>query len=231
MKDDKGGSGAGAVEETPEQLKAKLAEAEAARIKAETDRDNYRQGMLTRDEELKKLKETKDDTKDNTDETEWDDNSRRFQEETLSKTEKVAAQAALKALEQRNDKTAQQEFRESHPEIDDEKWEQVVANYNAKSGKDSIRGIIKDLERAYVVYKFDKGETIDPVEIARTQGENKNKEMNVTHGTSSGSGKVEEEKGGVSDGAKELGRRFGISEEQLAQEDDSRRATISMTKR
>lgn len=222
----------GAVEESPEQLKARLAELEAAKVKAETDRDNYRQGMLTREEELKKLKEANDDTvNDDNTEVEWDDNSRRFQQETLSKTEKVAAEAALKALEQRYDKTAQQEFRESHPEIDDAKWEEIVANYNPKSGKDSVKGIIKDLERAYVVYKFDAGETIDPAEIARTQAENRNKDLNVTHGASSGSGKAEEEKGGVSDGAKELAKRFGISEEKLAQEDDSRQATISMTKR
>lgn len=216
------------VEETPEQLKAKLADAEAARLKAESDRDNYKNGMLTREEELKKLKGGKTD-QDDDEETEWDDNSKKFQQETLSKTEKVAEQAAIKALEQRNDRTAQQEFRESHPEIDDAKWEQIVANYNPKSGKDSTKGIMRDLERAYVVYKFDSGETIDPAEIARTNAENKNREMNVTHGTSSHSGKFEEEKGGVSEGAKQLGSRFGIDAEKLAKEDDTLEATISIT--
>lgn len=212
-----------------------LAAANAKLAKAEEERENYRKGLLIREEELKKLKSSKEEDEDEEDngdkETEWDDNSKKFQEETLTKTAKVAEEAAVKALELRNDKTAQQEFRESHPEIDDEKWAQIVANYNPKNGKDSIRGIVKDLERAYVVYKFDAGETIDPVEIARQQADFKNKEAGVTHGTSSGSGKMEEEKGGVSDGAKKLAGRFGIPVDKLEKEDDSRFATVSMTKR
>lgn len=209
--------------------------AKEALAKSDEEKENYRKGLLSREEELKKFKTSKDneEEKDKKDkeETEWDENSRKFQEETISKTAKVAEEAAVKALEQRNDRTAQQEFRESHPEIDDAKWEQIVANYNPKSGKDSTKGIMRDLERAYVVYKFDAGETIDPAEIARTNAENKNREMNVTHGTSANSGKFEEEKGGVSDGAKEIAGRFGIPVDKLEQEDDSRRATISMTKR
>lgn len=221
---------------TEQELQAKEEELRLAKeslAKAEEERENYRKGLLSREEELKRIKaleEEKEKEKDDEKETEWDENSKKFQEETISKTAKVAEEAALKALEKGNDKTATQDFRESHPEVSDEKWEKIIANYNPKNGKDSIKGIINDLERAYVLYKFDSGEVIDPAELAKKQAENNNKEMNITHG-SIGSGKFEEEKGGISDGAKELGKRFGISEELLSKEDNSLSATISMTKR
>ena len=211
---------------------AALEEATAKAAKLEEERDNYRKGLLAREEELKSFKKEKEEEEEKDDndekETEWDENSKRFQEETLSKTEKLAEEAAIKALERRNDKTAQQEFRENHPEITDEKWEQVVANYNPKSGKESQKGIMRDLERAYVVYKFDTGETIDPAEIARTNAELKNKEMHVSYGTSGTSGKFEEKKGGVTDGQKSIGERFGITAERLEKEDDSMSATIKI---
>jgi len=204
------------VEETLEQVKEKLQ-------KAEEERDNYKKGLLNREDELKTLKgkekepEEKEEKKE---ESQWDDASQKFQEETLSKSQKFAEEAAIKAIEKKNDSSAQSEFRENHPEITDEKWVEIVANYNPKNGKDSTKAVVKDLERAYVIYKFDKGETIDPQEINRQQALEKNKELNISHGTT-GSGKFEEQKGGVTDGQKYIASRGGISLESLEKQDDS----------
>jgi hypothetical protein len=221
---------------TEEQVAEKMAELEAAKAalaKAEEEKENYRKGLLSREEELKTLKsskeEGKEDEKDDEKEIEWDENSKKFQEETLSKTAKLAEEAAvaaaMKAINSTNEKTAQEKFRASHPEVTDEEWADIMANYTPKLGAE------KDLERALILTKFDKGEIIDPAEINRRQAEERNRDMNISHGTPSSSGKYEEQKGGVTEGQKALASRFGISVERLEKEDDSRQATISIIKR
>ena len=214
---------------TEEQIAAQAAELEAAKAslaKVEEEKENYRKGLLSREEELKTLKSKKDQEEDDKKETEWDDNSKRFQEETLSKTTKIAEEAAvtaaMKAIEQQNEKSAQEKFRAAHPEVTDEEMVDIMANYTPKHGAQ------KDLDRALILTKFDKGEIIDPAEINRRQAEERNREMNISHGISSGSGKYEEQKGGVTDGQKAIASRFGISTEELEKEDDSRQATISI---
>lgn len=212
-------------EETPEQLKEKLQ-------KAEEERDNYKQGLLNRETELKALKSKEKETEEeneekNEEETQWDDASKKFQEETLVKSQKFAEEAATKVLEKKNDSTAQTEFRESHPEITDEKWVDIVANYNPKNGKDSIKSVVKDLERAYVIYRFDKGETIDPAEESKRQAQEKNKELNIIHGTA-GSGRYEADKDGATEGQKSIASRAGISVDALNKEDDTLRAEVTI---
>lgn len=218
---------------TEEEIVAQAAELEAAKAalaKAEEERENYRKGLLSREEELKSFKSKKeeDEKKDDDEkkETEWDDNSKRFQEETLSKTAKIAEEAAvaaaMKALQSKDEKVAQENFRASHPTITDEEMVDIMANYTPKLGA------AKDLERALVLTRFEKGEIIDPAEINRRQAEILNKNMNISHGTSPNSGKYEEQKGGVSDGAKSIANRFGIDTKALEKEDDSRHATISI---
>lgn len=215
---------------TEEQVAEKIAELEAAKValaKAEEEKENYRKGLLSREEELKTLKTSKEEEgEDDKKEIEWDENSKKFQEETLSKTAKLAEEAAvaatMKAINSTNEKVAQEKFRATHPEVTDEEWVDVMTNYTPKLGAE------KDLERALILTKFEKGEIIDPAEINRRQAEERNRDMNISHGTPSGSGKYEEQKGGLTDGARAIAGRFGISTEALEKEDDSRQATISI---
>ena len=218
------------TEEQIAEQAAALEATKAALAKAEEERENYRKGLLSREEELKTLKSKKDEEEEeDKNETEWDENSKRFQDETLSKTAKIAEEAAIaaamKAVEKKEEKNAQDSFRASHPTITDEEWVEIMANYTPK------HGAAKDLERAFVLTRFDKGEIIDPAEINRRTAENINRDLNTTNGTPSGSGKYEEQKGGVTDGQKAIGSRFGITTEALEKEDDTRQATISIIKR
>jgi len=213
------------IEETLESVKEQLR-------KTEEERENYKQGLLNRENELKTLKGKEKEVEEvvvenKEEESQWDDASQKFQDETLSKSQKFAKEAAMKVLEKKNDSSAQAEFRENHPEITDEKWIEIVANYNPKNGKDSIKAVIKDLERAYVIYKFDNGETIDPQEINRQQALEKNKELNISHG-STGSGKFEEKKNSVTEVQRYMASRGGISVESLEKEDDTLRAEIKI---
>jgi hypothetical protein len=223
---------------TEEEIKAKEAEFEAKNAefeatkamlaKAEEERENYRKGLLSREEELKSLK-SKDEDNEN---IEWDENSKKFQTETLSKSELIAREAAEKAaksaLEASNEKEALEEFNSLHNITDEERIE-LMANLDfTKFGKDSKKGIIKALERALVVTRFDRGEIIDPKEIARRDAENKNREMNISHGSSQNSGRYEEQKGGVTENQKSMAQRAGVKVESLEKEDDSRFATINI---
>lgn len=216
---------------TEEQVAEKMAELEAAKValaKVEEEKENYRKGLLSREEELKTLKTSKEgeEEEDKNKEIEWDDASKKFQEETLSKTTKLAEEAAvaatMKAINSTNEKVAQEKFRATHTEVTDADMVEIMANYT-NTGNPA-----KDLDRALILTKFDRGEIIDPAEINRRQAEERNRDMNISHGTLSGSGKYEEQKGGLTDGARAIAGRFGISAEALEKEDDSRQATISI---
>jgi len=235
------------IEPTTEELKAELSkiESEKAQIevdkaKAEEEKENYKKGLLEREAKLKEIKGNEkalgdQDTDDDADadknenKSNWDEDSLRFQEETLSKTQKAAEEAANKAIETKNEKQAIADFREANPEITDEKWEKIALNYNPKNGKDSPRAIIRDLERAEVLRKFDAGEKIDPAEMRKTEAQENIRDLSSNAGAGN-SGKYEGDNGEeVSEGQLSIATRMRVDKEALEKEDDSLSAEISIS--
>lgn len=172
-------------------------------------------------------KEEENDENDEEDIQRWDDASLQFQKETLTRSEKVAIEAATKALEKKTEKLAQSKFLSSHTDVTPEVWEKVVANYTPQNGKDSEESIMKDLDRAYFLYRFDNNLPIVPVDTSKVQGENQVKEAAITHG-SSVSGESEEDDNKVTDSQLYIASKMGVSKEALEKEDDSLRAEIQI---
>lgn len=228
----KEGENGGENVETLESLQAKLAEVEAQKAKAEEERENYKKGLLSREEELKKFKkqdDNNDDEGNNDDEDfQWDDASAKFQSETLSKSEKIAEQAAVKALEKRTETSAQSKFLSSHQDITQEVWEKVVANYSPQNGKDSEENILKDLERAYILYRYDNNLPIGQVDTSKQEGEEKVKQVAITHGAPVVPSEQEDDDSKVTDSQLYIASKMGVSKEALEKEDDSLRAEISI---
>lgn len=228
----KEGENGGENVETLESLQAKLAEVEAQKAKAEEERENYKKGLLSREEELKKFKkqDDNDDEGNNDDEedSQWDDASAKFQSETLSKSEKIAEQAAVKALEKRTETSAQSKFLSSHQDITQEVWEKVVANYSPQNGKDSEENILKDLERAYILYRYDNNLPIGKVDTSKQEGEEKVKQAAITYGAPVVPSEQEDDDNKVTDSQLYIASKMGVSKEALEKEDDSLRAEISI---
>lgn len=227
----KEGEGEEVVVETVESLQEKIAQIEADKAKIIEERDNYKQGVIAKENELKKFKKPEEKKEEENEEEEeesnWDEASLKFQTETLTKSELVAEQAAAKVLEKRTEKSAQSKFLETHADVTPEVWEKVVANYTPQNGKDSEESIMKDLDRAYFLYRFDNNLPITQVDTTKIQGENQVKEAAISHG-SSFSGESEEDQSNISDGQLMMATRMGVSKEALEKEDDSLRAEIDI---
>jgi hypothetical protein len=211
------------IEPTVEELKAELAE-------VQEERENYKKGLLEREAKLKELKDSEriPIEKDEEDEPEWDEASKKFQAETILKTQKSTEEIVTKTIEAKNEKQAVADFREANPNINDEQWEQIILNYNPKNGKDSPKKIMKDLERANALRMFDAGEIIDPVKIQREDAQNKLRDLNANAGPSN-NGRYEVDKNKVSEGQISIASRMRVSEDALKKEDDTLSAEISLT--
>jgi hypothetical protein len=137
----------GPVEEKQESdLAARLA-------KVEEEKENYRKMALKYKEEAKpKTLEAEEEYPD------WDEQSKKFQKQTIELAEKHAEEVTIRQTQKVNEKNAIASFIEKNPELsDDKKWQEVVKNYQPRS-KESVQDILKDLGRAYVITKFEKGE-------------------------------------------------------------------------
>ena len=136
--------------EDVESLKARLK-------KAEEDKENYKEGML----KYKKLslepekKEKEEEGEE--DYPEWDENSKKFQKQTIFQAEKIAETKAKQIVEKYNENAAISKFLSNNPEAEG-KWNDIISNYHPKNGKESIYSIIKDLDRAYYLTKYELGE-------------------------------------------------------------------------
>jgi len=220
------------IEPTTEELKAKLAEVEEEKRKIEEEKDNYKKGLLEREAKLKELKSSDDSNlnsnEDEDDSSDWDEASKKFQQETISKTEKKAEEVVAKAIESKNEKQAIADFRDANPEITDEDWAKIVLNYDPKNGKDSPKAIIKDLERANVLRMFDAGEKIDPAELRKTDAQNRLRDLSTSTGAAP-SGRYEEDAKTVSEGQISIASRMRVAPEELEKEDDSLSAEIKIS--
>jgi hypothetical protein len=216
------------IEPTAEELKAEIARIEADNAKIAEERENYKKGLLEREDKLKALKDSevppvKKEGEEEEEQNNWDEASTKFQNETITKAAKLAEEAASKVISAREGKTAMADFRESHPEVTDEQWEKIVLNYTPTD-----KGYKKDLERAFVLERFDSGEVIDPAQIQAADARTRLLNLNGSAGAG-GSGRYEENKKGLSEGAVSIGSRMRVSEEDLKKEDDSLSAEIKIS--
>jgi hypothetical protein len=212
-------------EESVEELKARLA-------KVEEEKENYKQmGLKYKNLTLEKSEKEESTEGDDTEEEEypdWDENSKKFQKQTLAQAEKLAEAKAQQAIHKANEKTAIGEFVKNHPEAA-EKWNEVVSNYVPKAGKDSVQDILKDLDRAYVLTRYEKGELSNLENEAFKKGESKGKaesKLAELNSVSKTTAKTVKGEGGLSAGALKLAEKMRVSPDKLALEDDSLTAEI-----
>jgi hypothetical protein len=185
--------------------------------KAQEERDNLSKAV-TRLNKERKLPSSEVEVKEEEEYPEWDETSKKFQKQTISQAQKIAEQEARKILESSNEKAAIEKFVKDNPDAD---WDEVISYYNPKSGKETVNGIIKDLNHAYVLARYEKGDLTKSQ--AEKQGKAKLADMSTVSKTTS---KTAKGKPDLSPGALNMAERMRVSPEKLAQEDDSLTAEI-----
>lgn len=211
-------------EESVESLKERLK-------KVEEEKENYKKGMLkakgkTLETESKKEEEAEEDY------PEWDENSKKFQEQTLSQAKKIAEEHSKTIIEKANEKSAIISFISKHPELgEDDKWNEVISNYNPKNGKETVSDVEKDLERAYVLTRFERGELSQLEAETFKKGEQKGKaeaQISDLASVSKTTSKTIKGEPNVSQGAIQLAQKMRVDTKKLAEEDDSLTAEIQL---
>lgn len=192
------------VETLPDWAKARLK-------KAESDKENYKKGML----KYKKFSLTPEKKEKKEEEIVLDDDSAKFQRQTVALAEKKAEEK----LEKANEKTAVSQFLSEHPEAKND-WDEIVANYSPKNGKESPVDILKDLQRAYVFVQYDKG-TLDKKDTKKDAA----KVADLSSVSKTSSKGVHEGKT-LSESAVKMAERMKVDPKKLAKEDDSPYAEI-----
>lgn len=212
------------VETLPQWAKDRL-------LKVEEEKENYKKGML-------KYKRTLDPVEKQEEKTEeeypdWDETSKKFQEQTEKKAEAIAERKASQIIEKQNEKLAINSFISKHPELDDnDKWTDLISNYHPKNGKETPQDIEKDLNRAYFVSRFERGEISNLEAEAYKKGEQKGKTQSQvadlsTVGTTNQK-TVKEDGNTVSETALKLAKAMRVDPAKLAEEDDSSTAEIQL---
>lgn len=208
------------IETLPDWAKARLA-------KLENDKENYKKGLL----KYKKLTLTpeKEVVKEEGEEyPEWDETSKKFQKQTLDEAEKIAERKAQAIIEQANEKAAIAKFLAKNPAVQ-EHWDDIVSNYSPKNGKETISAVLKDLDRAYLLTRYEMGELDKLQQEASKKGEKagvakaKLAELSSVSKTTS---KTVPEGKALSEGAIAMANQMRVDPKKLAQEDDSLTAEI-----
>lgn len=188
--------------------------------KSEEEKENYKKGLLSAKKTLKTLEPEKEEEEEY---PEWDETSKKFQKQTLSEATKAAKTEAKEIVEKYNEKAAISSFIKDHPELeDDSKWQDIVSNYNPKHGKESIDDVKKDLERAYLLTRYEKGELNQKDNKAAAQVADKQAVSKITSKSVKDDGKT------LSESALRLAQAMRVDPKKLAEEDDSLTAEIKL---
>jgi hypothetical protein len=150
-------------EELQKQLDAKNAELK----KVESDRDNYRTGLLSAKAKKVVLSpELQEERKPYKPKPEVEEGE---EEKTLRRTNEIARKQAENVMYEqnragilKNEQVATRKFMDKFPETTDEAlMGAIVDEYSAKNGK-SVEGVQMDLERAYTLVRIDRGIPLNP---------------------------------------------------------------------
>lgn len=191
----------------------RVRELEEQLAKEQEEKENYKQGMLKYKEQAKE-------------EPQWDEDSQKFQKQTLSKAEQLAEEKARKTVEEFNEKAGIARFQETHPDVD---MKEVLANYNPKNGKFSADSVVRDLERALVLHQYDTGNlsTAKAEEKGRKKGmaEAKVADLNAISTTSQ---KTVPQGSSLTDSELQMAKMMKVNPEKLAAEDMTKPAEIEI---
>ena len=198
-----------------EALKARLQ-------KAEEERENLSKAVTRLNKERKlTLEKPEEETY-----PEWDETSKKFQEQTISKAEKIAEQKAQERIEKSNEKAAVAKFVKENPDVD---WNYIVSNYTPIHGRDTVEDILKDLDRAKVLANYERGELADLE--AFKKGEKKGKaEANLADkaSVSKTTSKTGEGGSSLTPGEINLANKMRVDLKKLAEEDMTKPAEIKL---
>ena len=212
------------VVETEETKETEDAESLKERLKkVEEEKENYKKGMLKYKELTLDKKEKQEEEEE---QTEWDDNSKKFQKQTISRAEKIAKGV----VEKNNETLAIEQFMEKYPDVKDS-WDDIVSNYSPTNGKDSVKSVLKDLNRAYILTRYEKGEIDSLVSDALKKGEKKGKaeaQIADMSSVSTTTSKTVKGSNAISQGALKLAEKMRVDPKKLAEEDDSLTAEIKL---
>lgn len=207
-------------EETLEEIRERLR-------KVEEDRDKYKERVLgfakKKEHTLSPATSSEEEPKAEKQDR-WDDDSLRFQKQTLSEAEKIARETSKRYVEENNEKAAVSKFLSKYPDLsEDETWQEIVSNYHPKHGKGTVTSVMKDLERARVVMLHDRGELSKIAQEAEERGKRKGQAEAAHANAFVSSGSRSEPAGDkgsdtVSKGAKEIAKAFNIDPKKLASE-------------
>jgi len=205
------------TEESVDTLKERLK-------KSEEEKENYKKGMLKyKDLTLKKPEEKEEEKEEEY--PEWDENSKKFQEQTLSQAEKKAEERAKSIVEKYNEKSAIAQFVTKNPELaEEDKWNEVISNYHPKNGKETQEDILKDLERALIITRYERGE-LSNIKSDDNKAEKSVADMSSVSKTTQ---KTSKESNSLSNDAIMFAERLRIDPKKLAEEDDSLTAEIKL---
>jgi hypothetical protein len=195
--------------------------------KEQEEKENYRKMALkykTRSLEPDKEIASKEEVEETP--TEWDETSIKFQKETISRAERIAEKKANEMVEKSNEQTAISQFIASNPELEDEaQWKEVVSNYYSRNGKGSVPSILSDLNKAYIVTRYEKGE-ITKTEAVKEEKKNEAAVADLNTVSKSQVKSIETKGTTTSEGALKLAQRMKVDPKKLAVEDDSKTAEI-----
>ncbi len=194
--------------------------------KERAEKDNYRKGLLSSKKKLKSL-DSKKKKKEEDEGNEWDEDSSKFQKETLEKSEKIAKEAIYTS----NSNSAIQNFVSKYPEADKgDVWKDISAAYSPRRGKDSVDNIVSDIEDAYLIVKRDRGEIVDVEEVLRGEqkGITKAAKADLASTKSKGGATEKSDKKDVSKGAIVMANNFKNDPKKVAEEDDIAVATVEL---
>lgn len=193
--------------ESIEEVKARLA-------KAEEERENYKNMAL------KYKSDTKEKTLEAEEYPDWDDQSKKFQKQTIELAQKQAEEVTIRQTEKVNEKNAIASFIEKNPELaDDKKWQEVIKNYQPRS-KESVQDIMKDLGRALVITKYESGELDKKKEVKNDVSDLGT--VGKTTSKSATEGKT------LTQNELRLAKAMKVDPEKLAAEDMTKPATIEI---
>lgn len=200
------------------QVDPRVKELEEQLAKEQEEKENYKQGMLKYKEQVKEEEP----------ETEWNEDTKKFQKETLTKAERMAEEKAMKTVETFNEKAGIAKFKELHPDVE---MKEVLANYNPKNGKFSAESVVRDLERALVLHQYDTGKLSTKEAEAEAKGkkkgaaESKVADLSAVSKTTS---KATPQGAALTESEKYIAGRMKVDIEKLAEEDLSQPAQIDL---
>jgi hypothetical protein len=138
----------------------------------------------------------------------------------------------MKIIEKSNERTAISGFIKENPELSDgKKWNELISNYNARNGKETVQDILDDLEEAYVITKYRNGELSEAEKKAEKRGENRGRaESHVADMSSVSKTSTKKVKGkdSLSKSVLEMADKMRVDPKDLAEEDDSLMAEIKL---